>query len=303
MRFRAIVLVMGCVTVALAPAKLGGVYASEGWAAQDRPPIVGVSHVAVQTSDLAKARGFYSGLLGYAEVLPAGRPHAAVFAVNDRQRLIVSDGLPADRDERLLGVAFETTNVEALREFLSARGVRVTEPIHDVEAGGRRVEAMDPDGHRVQFVQLDREARASTIAGPDRRVSRRILHAGLTIRDVAAADRFYKETLTFSEIWRGGRPDGVTNWINMRTPEGTEYLEYMLHAVPIDRRQLGSAHHVALVVQDMQEALGTVRSRLTPQDPNAAANPQIGTNRKWQLNLYDPDGTRIELMEPWTTVR
>jgi catechol 2,3-dioxygenase-like lactoylglutathione lyase family enzyme len=272
-------------------------------AGQVRPPIVGVSHVAVQTSDLAKARAFYSGLLGYVEVPPVGRPHAAVFAVNDRQRLIVHDGLPADRDERLLDVAFETTNVETLREFLNARGGRVTEPIHDVEVGGRRVEAVDPDGHRVQFVQLDREARASTIAGPDRRVSRRILHAGLTIRDVAAADRFYKETLTFSEIWRGGRPDGVTNWINMRTPEGTEYLEYMLHAGPIDRRQLGSAHHVALVVQDMQEALGMVRSRLAPNDPNAAANPQIGTNRKWQLNLYDPDGTRIELMEPWTTVR
>lgn len=303
MRFRAIALVMGCTTLALASPKLAGVDASEGGDGQGRPPIVGVAHVAVQTSDLAKARGFYSGLLGYTEVAPAGRPHAAVFAVNERQRLIVHDGLPADRDERLLDVAFETTNVEALREFLNARGFRATEPMHDVEAGGRRVEALDPDGHRVQFVQLDRDARASAIAGPDRRLSRRILHAGLTIRDAAAADRFYKETLTFSEIWRGGRPEGVTNWINMRTPEGTEYLEYMLHAGPIDRRQLGSAHHVALVVQDMQEALGMVRSRLTPQDPNAAANPQIGTNRKWQLNLYDPDGTRIELMEPWTTVR
>jgi catechol 2,3-dioxygenase-like lactoylglutathione lyase family enzyme len=272
-------------------------------AGQVRPPIVGVSHVAVQTSDLAKARGFYGGLLGYAEVPPVGRPHAAVFAVNDRQRLIVHDGLPADRDERLLDVAFETTNVEALREFLNARGARVTEPIHDAEAGGRRVEAVDPDGHRVQFVQLERDARASTIAGPDRRVSRRILHAGLTIRDVAAADRFYKGLLTFSEIWRGGRTDDVTSWINMRAPEGTEYLEYMLQSGPIDRRQLGTAHHVALVVPDMQEALELVRSRLTPQDPNAAANPQIGRNRKWQLNLFDPDGTRIELMEPWTTVR
>lgn len=273
------------------------------FAEQVRPPIVGVAHVAVQTSDLAKARGFYGGLLGYAEVPLVGRPHAAVFAVNDRQRLIVHDGLPADRDERLLDVAFETTNVEALREFLNARGARVTEPIHDVEAGGRRVEAVDPDGHRVQFVQLDRDPRGSTIAGPDRRVSRRILHAGLTIRDVAAADRFYKGMLTFSEIWRGGRTDDVTSWINMRAPEGTEYLEYMLQTGPIDRRQLGTAHHVALVVPDMQEALELVRRRMTPQDPNAGANPQIGRNRKWQLNLYDPDGTRIELMEPWPTVR
>ena len=28
--------------------------------------------------------------------------------------------------------------------------------------------------------------------------------------------------------------------------------------------------------------------------------PRVGTNRKRQLNLYDPDGTRVELMEPDT---
>jgi lactoylglutathione lyase len=27
---------------------------------------------------------------------------------------------------------------------------------------------------------------------------------------------------------------------------------------------------------------------------------RTGTNRKRQLNLYDPDGTRLELMEPHT---
>ena len=268
-----------------------------------RPAITGVSHVALQISDLAKARTFYSGLLGYTEMAPAGRAHIAVFAVNDRQRLIVHDGLAADRDERLLDVAFETANVDALREFLLSRGARVSEPKHDADAGGRSIDVVDPDGHRVQFVQLDRAAPASAVAAGDRRLSRRILHAGLTIRDAAAADRFYKGMLAFSEIWRGGRTDDVTSWINMRTPEGTEYLEYMLEAGPLDRRQLGSAHHVALVVPDMQEALELVRSRLTPQDPNAGANPQIGRNRKWQLNLYDPDGTRIELMEPWITVK
>jgi catechol 2,3-dioxygenase-like lactoylglutathione lyase family enzyme len=268
-------------------------------AAQSRPPIVGIAHVALQTSDLAKARRFYSGLLGYPEVALAARPHVAVFAVNDRQRLIVRDGLPPDRDERLLAVAFGTPSVGALREFLLARGARVSEPASDAEAGGRQVEVVDPDGHRVQFVQVDRDSATSPVASPDRRISRRILHAGLTIRDAAAADRFYNATLAFSEIWRGGRTDDVTSWINMRAPESTEYLEYMLQTGPLDRRQLGTAHHVALVVPDMQEALEMVRSRLTPGDANAGASPQIGRNRKWQLNLYDPDGTRIELMEPW----
>ena len=23
-------------------------------------------------------------------------------------------------------------------------------------------------------------------------------------------------------------------------------------------------------------------------------------NRRWQLNVFDPDGTRVEFMEPWT---
>jgi len=268
-------------------------------AGQSRPPIVGIAHVGLQASDLAKARRFYSGVLGYPEVAPAARPHVAVFAVNDRQRLNVRDGLAPDRDDRLLAVAFATPSVGALREFLVARGARVSGPAFDIEAGGRQVEVVDPDGHRVQFVEVDRDSATSPAASTDRRISRRIMHAGLTIRDAAAADRFYAAMLAFSEIWRGGRTDDVTSWINMRAPESTEYLEYMLQTGPLDRRQLGTAHHVALVVPDMQEAFELVRRRLTPGDVNAGATPQIGRNRKWQLNLYDPDGTRVELMEPW----
>jgi catechol 2,3-dioxygenase-like lactoylglutathione lyase family enzyme len=70
-----------------------------------------------QTSDLAKARSFYGDLLGYPEVAPGGRQHVAVFAVNDRQRLIVHDGLPPDRDERLLALAFETTTLMRCARF------------------------------------------------------------------------------------------------------------------------------------------------------------------------------------------
>jgi lactoylglutathione lyase len=71
-------------------------------------------------------------------------------------------------------------------------------------------------------------------------------------------------------------------------------------AGPPDRRQLGSAHHVALLVPDIQQALETVRARTRPDDPNHRSTPQIGRNNRWQLNVFDPDGTRIEFMEPWT---
>jgi lactoylglutathione lyase len=263
-----------------------------------RPPIAGIAHVTIQTSDLAKARAFYGNLLGYPEITPR-RPHTAIFFVNDRQRLIVRDGLPATRDERFLDVAFET-EVDAMRTYLIARGAKASEGVQDPEAGGRRIDVTDPDGHAVQFVELTRSGHGR-VAAPDRRLSRRILHAGLTVHDSASADRFYKELLGFSETWRGGRPEGVINWINMRVPDGTDYLEYMLYpTAPPDRRQLGSAHHVALLVTDIQQALEAVRNRTPPDDRNHRATPQIGVNNRWQLNLFDPDGTRFELMEPWT---
>ena len=273
-----------------------------------RPVIAGVAHATIQVSDLVKARKFYGDLLGYTEVASADRAHVAVFAVNDRQRLIVRDGLPANRDERFINLAFEVGDAAAMRAWLGARGMQAGQPAPDAMAGGRRIEVADPDAHAVQFVELDRSTaprrrseQAVRPAAVDARLSRRILHAGLTVKDSAAADRFYKDTLGFSETWRGGRPEGVINWINMRVPDGTDYLEYMLYpTTPPTRRQLGSAHHVALLVTDIQQALETVRSRTAADDPNHRANPNIGTNNRWQLNLFDPDGTRVELMEPWT---
>ena len=244
-----------------------------------RPPILGISHVAIQTSDLRKARDFYSGVLGFPERLPR-RSQTAIFLVNARQRLIVRDGLPADRDERFLRVAFDA-DVAAMRLFLLGRSIRTEEPRPDADSGGRYIATTDADGHPIWWVRMDTKL-SGTIGAGERRISTRILHAGLTVRDAVAADRFYKDTLGFAETWRGGRPEGTTSWINMRVPDGTDYLEYMLYPT------------------DIQQALEAVRARTRPDDRNHRANPNIGVNNRWQLNVFDPDGTRIEFMEPWT---
>lgn len=263
-------------------------------AVPERPSVLGISHVAVQVSDLAKARAFYGAVLGFAERPPAG-PHAAIFIVNERQRLIIRDGLPASQDERFIDLAFEVE--PGMAAWLETRAVKFDAAVTDTQAGGRRMTAADADGHTIHLVE---RAGPNRVPLPDRRISKRILHAGLTIKSAEMADRFYKEVLGFSEIWRGGRPAGTINWINMRVPDGTDYLEYMLYPnAPPDRRQLGSAHHIALLVPDIQQALETVRARTTAGDPNHRANPNIGVNNRWQLNVFDPDGTRVEFMEPW----
>jgi len=265
--------------------------------APSRPPVVGLAHVRILASDLAKARRFYGDLLGLPEV-PQAAPNVAVFRVNDRQRIIVRAPLAPDRDDRFVDLAFETTDLAAMKRHLASRSIDARDAADAGEGQGEAIETEDPDGHRVRLIHL--AAGPMTPDAADRRLSRRILHAGLTIRDAAAADRFYKDALGFSEIWRGGRPEGVTSWINMRVPEGTDYLEYMLTTTPPDRRQLGTAHHIALLVTDIQAALEAVRARTPDGDANHRAVPQIGVNRRWQLNVYDPDGTRIEFMEPWT---
>src|SRR6185436_1479282 len=103
------------------------------------------------------ARAFYGALLGFPEIGPR-RPHTAIFVVNDRQRLIVRDGLPPDRDERFIDLAFEA-NASAMREWLIGRGLQADDAAPDADAGGRRIQTRDPDGHAVQFVELTRGGR------------------------------------------------------------------------------------------------------------------------------------------------
>jgi catechol 2,3-dioxygenase-like lactoylglutathione lyase family enzyme len=259
-----------------------------------RPPIVGVSHIAFRVADLARARAFYGGLLGLDE-------RERRFPVNARQFVEIVPGRPGGDDDRLDHVAFETVDVDALRTYLLDRGVAVGVPV--VEGGDRVLHIADPDGHAVEFVQYASGTAASRDPAPaasGRAISSRILHVGLTVASAAAADRFYKDVLGFSEIWRGGRTDAATDWINMRVPEGTDYLEYMLVSGPVDRERLGTLHHVALLVPDIQAALEAVRARPGGWDATTVRTPSVGRNNRWQLNLYDPDGSRAELMEPFT---
>ena len=279
--------------------------AQEQSSAPKRPMITGIAHIAFQVSDLAKAREFYGELLGYEEPFQIRNQDGSLaltyFKVNERQYVEIFPGLPPDKDDRLLHIAFETTDLEALRVYLLSKGLKAPEKVNQGRDGNLNFTIADPDGHRVEFVQyregsLHRKAKGRYVSS--RRISDRILHVGVTVADQAAADKFYKDILGFSEIWRGGRDEASLNWINMKVPEGTDYLEYMLVTAAPTRQQLGTLHHVALLVPDIQKALETARER--SGDPTGVRAPQVGRNRRWQLNLFDPDGSRAELMEPFT---
>ncbi len=272
--------------------------------AADRPPILGVAKVAFQVSDVAGARAFYGDLLGYAEsVTDRGkdrRVQRMVFKVNDRQLIEIYPGLPPDQDERLMYVALETTDIQAMRNYLQEKGIKAPQAVETDRDGNHSITITDPDSHLVKFVQFMPGSRHSKARGKHlskRRISDRLLHVGLTVADKGPANAFYRDILGFAEFWRGGSDPGVTSWVNMRIPDGTDYIEYMLVQGKPTRTRLGSAHHVCLMVPDMQHALETLRER---PGGSSIQPPKIGRNNRWLLNIYDQDGTRTELMEPHT---
>jgi catechol 2,3-dioxygenase-like lactoylglutathione lyase family enzyme len=148
----------------------------------------------------------------------------------------------------------------------------------------------DPEGHLISFLELNRTANKT----PKDPSEARIIHAGFVVRDRAAMDRFYRDTLGFHVYWHGGMKDGEDNWVDMQVPDGTDWIEYMLK-VPENatHKQLGVMNHIALGVPDIHAA----QEQLIKNGWKGTEEPKIGRDGKWQLNLYDPDETRVELME------
>ena len=111
---------------------------------------------------------------------------------------------------------------------------------------------------------------------------------------------FYGTILGFREFWRGSASGKTLSWIDMRVPNGHDYLELMLYRTlpPPDKR--GVSNHISLMVPDVRKSVAILKSRPAFQTYGHTIEVKIGVNGQRQANLFDPDGTRIELMEPFT---
>jgi len=263
-----------------------------------RPPIVGIAHIALKVDNLAVARKFYEETLGFQELVDksAGGLTPTYIKVNDHQYIELFAGLSSAGEDRLSHIAFETTDARALRGYLAGQGVTVPDVLRPGPDGNLSFMAKDPDGHSVEFVEYLPGSLHGRNFGkflPETRISQHMIHVGVTVLDRAAANRFYKDVLGFRLMWYGGMNDNRTDWVSQYVPEGSDWLEYMLNVHNPTPRTLGVMHHLALGVPSVEAAYKTALAR-----GYKAEQPQIGRDGKWQLNLYDPNYTRVELMEP-----
>jgi catechol 2,3-dioxygenase-like lactoylglutathione lyase family enzyme len=160
----------------------------------------------------------------------------------------------------------------------------------------------DPEGNRVEFFQTGPPPVERFVAIP---ISQHIIHVGFLVKDRAAEDRFYRDLLGFRPYWYGAMHPGKLDWVSQQVPDGHDWLEYMMTgpssdsgpADKVDARQLGVMNHFSLGVPNMEKAVTALYVsdvlRFSPRHDG----PTMGKDGKWQANLYDPDGTRVELME------
>jgi lactoylglutathione lyase len=272
-----------------------------------RPKILGIAHMAFYVSDLAKAREFWTDFLGYQEVFNLKKPDSnevriAFIKINDFQYIELFAEKP--RGEMMLNhISFYTESADRMRDYLASKGVKVPDTVPKGKTGNKNYNISDPDGNLVEIVEYQPDSWTAREKGrymPATRISDHIPHVGVLIGSVKAATGFYEGILGFQEIWRGGgSEDKPLNWINERVPDGRDYVEFMLHGSKAEPDKYGTKNHLALEVPDCAKAVEILRARPAAKEFRME-DMKVGVNRKRQVNIYDPDGSRVELMEPTT---
>jgi len=274
----------------------------------DPLPLLGIGRVSTHVTDLDSARAFYSGVCGFDEAFDVRRADGSVkvayFKVNDHQFLEVIPGLKSDQVRPMDGFAILTDQIRKLRSMLEARGLHPGK-IHSDSDGSRGFNLTDLPGQNLaflEFVQYGPKSLAGRTKGKylgPHRLSTRLEHVGVIATNFDAAYDFYAKTLGFNETWRRLTVDRgrvILDHIQMPgTSEDVVELSNQTDAkTPLTRNRAGEAAHFALTVSDVKALM----LRVNDMKPGLReTTPHYGLDNRWNFNLFDPDGTRVEFMQ------
>ena len=271
-----------------------------------RPRILGVAHIALFVHDIEKSRAYYRDLLGYEEVfllnMADGNLSLTFVKINDRQYIELFPEKEANSD-RLNHISIEVDDAEAMRAYLGSKGIKVPDKVGKGRIKNSSFNVKDPDGHTLEIVQYEPDgwtvrAKGKALTGP--RLSNRMMHLGILVGSLEPAMKFYRDILGFEEIWRGSRDQKQLSWVNMKVPDGDDYIEFMLYDQMPGAANRGTQHHICLEVADIDKTLKGLEARPARHGYTRPLEIRTGINRRRQLNVFDPDGTRTEFMEPKT---
>jgi catechol 2,3-dioxygenase-like lactoylglutathione lyase family enzyme len=279
-----------------------GLLATPLLAQQTRPAITGIAFFRDYTTHPEEAQKFYGPTMGFAQK-DAG--DMWVYPVNESQWVEVIHGVqPPNPNGRMAAMGLTTRDVRGMEKYLNAKGIPTAEPMHDGEFAVK-----DPEGTMVYFVQSPyAAAHGAKLEGVALEVSHthplpsatsvRIIHVGFVVNDRAKEDAFWRDILGFKPYWHGWGKDPAAHgddYVSMQVPDGTDWIEYMLNNHNPDLRQVGVMDHFSLGTPRMQDVLARLQANGCTE--KMCTSIQAGRDGKIQLNLFDPDFTRIEYME------
>ena len=266
----------------------------------ERPKITGISHLAVYTSDPAATDHYYREIIGAAKLPDPENPQGVRYAFSATQFVEVLPLPPNSGINRLDHTAYNTTDVEGFRKYLAAKGWKTPNTVTKLSDGSRSFVVLDPEGNKVEFVQPAAYAKAPDAPNV---IGHHIIHVGILVRSPEEQNKFYRELLGFRPYWYGGMTEGKIDWVSQQVPDGHDWVEYMVVSAPpgsgipanITQHQLGVMDHLSVG----EESVNDTYKKLEAENRLGGVHdktPKIGRDGKWQFNMYDPDGTRLELM-------
>lgn len=259
----------------------------------ERPAIWGIAKMTFLVSDFKIARDYYGKFLGFDEAFsyPSNLGKVISFKVSDRQFLEFVVDKDAKLKKRLISYSLETENAEQMRQYIESKGVIVPNKTRIDGAGNKVFSVNDLSGNKIEFIELSmtglhRKSKGKFLS--KNRISKRIQHAGIYAKSITDNDPFYVGILGFKELVR--YPDDRTvkpTILYFSFGESTENIE---HYSPNDE----NISHPCFIVDDMQETIYTLKER---RGSYTVGTPMVGKGRRWIMNMFSPDNTRVEFTE------
>jgi catechol 2,3-dioxygenase-like lactoylglutathione lyase family enzyme len=266
-----------------------------------RPKITGISHIAVYSSDMKATEHYYVDSFGAVKEPDPENKLGVHYTVNATQFVEVLQ-LPAGTGiNRLDHTGWNTDDAEGMRAYLAGKGWKTPAKVTTNSDGSKSFRVNDPEDNVVEFMQLSAHPKTVTAANA---AGHHIIHVGFLVHSREAEDKFYRELLGFRPYWYGGMQDDKVDWVSQQAPDGHDWLEYMMTSGPsgsgipatMSQQTLGVLDHLSIGVASVPDSYKKLvaENRLMGRFDK---EPKIGKDGKYQFNMYDPDGIRLELME------
>ena len=265
-------------------------------------PVMGIANVTFKVTDLDQARAYYQRILGFAEAFDlkdrSGRVASAYFKVNDDQYIEVVPILKPGELNREERVVFQSIDLEKLHALYESRGLNPSKIEKGLD-GNPAFRVISPEGNNLDFLQYAQDSEQAKARGKFQstgRISTHLWHVGIMTKDAATSGPFYREKLGFTNLRFGTRGD----YLETPSRDSNTQTKPPLPDTPAthaqyESEQWGATNHIGIEVADMRATRDLLQKRGGFDDLRVRAH--VGNNRHWLMFLFDPAGTRTEIME------